>query len=249
MNFTLHCSDIDSIQWKSDAKFLPLQNNLHVWLIETKADNAVHSRLQNVLTRDEHVRMNRYRMPDDRLRFLFAHGYKRLLLGKYLNVQPEKITFDLEENNKPFVAGKEIPIHFNFSHSQDKVLFVFHQKEFVGCDAEWIRGRFDYIGFMDHHYSEEEANAISKSDGEKNQRELFFKFWSRKEAWLKTTGLGVFSNLQSVNTAYRKNLINSDTPTLTKFHKDFYMQSFLAGDCYCSVCINGLNAETVFYKI
>lgn len=246
MKFNLYCTDLDAVVWNNQNRFTPLNGTTHVWLIKTKLSTG-QLYLPDVMSEEEKLRMNKFRKEDDRLRFLFAHTYKRILISKYLNKNPEQLEFSTVENNKPVLVNENLK--FNFSHSADNILFAFNQNTNVGCDTEAIRANFNYHDFMQRYYSKNEIKAISEAGHDDLKRCLFFKFWSRKEAWLKTTGLGVFDDLRTVDTAFEQNLlhISHDLPVSDCRH--FYCVSFQEEQSFCSVTLNNKQSDMMFFKI
>lgn len=89
------------------------------------------------------------------------------------------------EKGKPYF--KDLPFYFSISHSGDYVLCVLSGSE-VGADIQICRVG-DAGRLARRFFSEEEAAALGGA-GEEGER-LFFRLWTRKEAYGKLTGEGL----------------------------------------------------------
>lgn len=102
---------------------------------------------------------------------------------------PEFLYIDHE---KPVL--KDFPdIHFNLSHCKKGVLCVIDRHE-IGCDIEEIEQKLD-MDLCRHCFSESEIAEILSSPSPCTQ---FAVWWTRKEAYLKLTGIGLVDNLPAL---------------------------------------------------
>src|SRR4051812_23341542 len=103
--------------WLHSPKDLRLEaNEAHLWLasiVEVDVRN-----LWQVISEDERVRAARFRFDLHKKQFIAARGLLRIILGKYLKTNPQRIRFEYGEFGKPTIAGKS-EIKFNVSHSGD----------------------------------------------------------------------------------------------------------------------------------
>ena len=128
----------------------------------------------------------------DRFRF---EKDKRLCLGAELllrhalragGVGEVPMVFDHGAQGKPYF--KDSGVYFNISHSEEYVVCALAPCE-VGCDVEQITPvdlkiarRFFFRSEYDDVASQETAEARS---------DLFFRYWTLKESFMKVTGLGM----------------------------------------------------------
>lgn len=145
---------------------------------------------RTLLSPDELERADRYRFEKHRRRFTVARGMLRQHLGRYLNQSPERIVIDVGENGRPYV---DAPLQFNVSHSHEMAVFAFGQVDVVGnvgIDIEHIRTLHDRTAVATRFFSAAEQTALF-SYPESEQTAVFFRIWTRKEAYLKALGTGL----------------------------------------------------------
>ena len=91
------------------------------------------------------------------------------------------------ENEKPYLA--DFPdIHFNLSHSGERVMCVISPVE-VGCDVEIIKG--DRGRLAERFFLPEESAWIKHFESLELQTEAFYRLWTLKECYMKVTGRGM----------------------------------------------------------
>lgn len=248
--FNLHTSDLDQITWKQhDFNFSLKANEVHIWLIEIAEaeDKKLNTSLLKTLNSAETERMLRFKKQDDQRRFLYAHSALRLLCSKYLGQPSQSIIFTETINKKPCIEICFGNLFFNLSHSGLKVLIAFSNEAEVGVDIEQIRPDFKIDDFMERNYSDSEKKTIA-SISRHEQLKLFFKYWSRKEAWLKATGIGIFSDLTTIDTALPVNRFVSDNYFPGNIKDNFYVYSFQLDDYCSSIVLNKQPGQMEFLK-
>ena len=110
---------------------------------------------------------------------------------------PGEICFRYENNGKPEIATPQDSrgLRFNVSHSGGLALIaVVGSGRGIGVDVEMIRPRLDFLDIAKHFFSTREVQAILKVCENKRQ-EAFIACWTRKEAFLKATGVGMSYSL------------------------------------------------------
>ncbi len=146
--------------------------------------------LVELLDAHERLRLARFRRDADRDRYLAAHALARLVLGALLDRPAASFVIDRtcrcgEQHGKPRVAGAP---EFSLTHAGDLVGIAVHAAP-VGLDVEQERPLPDLAGMAAHAC----APAESVPDAG-----AFFRLWTRKEALLKTTGLGLSSPMSGI---------------------------------------------------
>lgn len=166
---------------------------VHVWTVCTEASDAITDNFESVLSVDERTRAARLRFDDLRRSFIIKRGVLRHLLARYLGVTPESIRFSYGSSGKPSIAlGSNI--EFNTTHSGNMAAFAITVGCQVGIDIAQIRPLPEMQAIIDRFFCEEEAaELMSLSPSEREQ--AFFCCWTRKEAYLKTTGDGLSTQL------------------------------------------------------
>lgn len=126
-----------------------------------------------------------YLQADDRKRCLGAGILLACILPIY-GENPEKITYGPE--GKPQVEN----VHFNLSHSGDLVICAIGEKA-VGCDIEKVGEEPE--GVAKSFFHRNEAEYLQRFRGPERS-EMFYRFWTWKESYVKMTGEGMKLSLQ-----------------------------------------------------
>lgn len=106
---------------------------------------------------------------------------------------PEDYALEKAEGGKPFLSGRAGQIYFNLSHSGDYVVCAFSDSE-VGVDIERIGS--ERMGVARRFFHPDEIRSLENAE-EVERREMFFKYWSVKESFLKYKGTGLRCPLSS----------------------------------------------------
>ena len=149
-----------------------------------------------VLDVGEREKADRFRRPVDRQMSLIARGALRTLLSEYSGIPANRIEFSYSENGKPFWAApaSDTAVAFNVSHSGDQILLAFGGGA-VGVDIERIRARKSIHAVAARYYTPKEIERIETAT---DPTALFFKIWTRKEAYVKACGSTLFSELNQI---------------------------------------------------
>src|SRR6266516_7595946 len=102
--------------WPSPSTHPDLADDeIHVWC--TGLDKLVSNlpAFAGPLSESERKRADRFQFDRDRNRFLVRHGLLRMILGRYLNIEPARVAFACESSGKPLLDGPAAmpPFHFN----------------------------------------------------------------------------------------------------------------------------------------
>lgn len=108
---------------------------------------------------------------------------------------PLPLQYRFGAHGKPFIVG--FPLYFSISHSGDYVLCAASERA-VGADIQQFQP-IDFPGFARRFFTEEECIALEGCDSEPERQRVFFRLWTRKEAFGKLTGQGVMSVLNRAN--------------------------------------------------
>jgi 4'-phosphopantetheinyl transferase len=148
--------------------------------------------LRGILTLDEVARASRFHFEKDRGRYLRGRATLRILLGRYLETPPAEIRFQYENHGKPEIAlpHDSCNLRFNVSDSGGLALIAVGSGRAIGVDIEKVRPLPDFLDIARHFFSAREVQAILAVSEDKRQ-EAFFACWTRKEAFLKATGIGL----------------------------------------------------------
>jgi 4'-phosphopantetheinyl transferase len=164
------------------------EGQMDVWSANLDIPSNQNDDLYDLLSADERDRAGKFRFPVDRQRFIAARGILREVLGRYLAVAPESISFSYGAYGKP--ALKEYGLHFNLSHSRGRALYAFSSGSPIGVDLELVRTLPDFLQVGASIFSAAETRKF-QTIAPKDQPSCFFKCWTRKEALIKALGTGL----------------------------------------------------------
>lgn len=189
--------------------FEPLdRRRIDVWAVRLPESQDLAMRFRPILTRDETDRADRFLFDHLQYRFIVSRGALRVLLARYLGGAPAGIRLRYGSKGKPFLENPEL--QFNASHSSGLALFGFTRGCELGIDVERIRPLTEIREIAGQFFCPEEASELmSLSPDERTQS--FFLCWTRKEAYIKAVGDGLWLPLDS----FRVALKSSDPP---RFH-------------------------------
>lgn len=136
---------------------------------------------------------------------LYGELFVRHYVVSRKNIKNCNIRFEKNEHGKLYLADSQ-DLYFNISHSQNAVVVAFSRHE-NGVDIEKIRN-ID-LNIAKYCFSIEENEYIRNSI---NQLSSFWEIWTKKEAYLKYVGVGIFNRLKTFNVL--NNQINSIIHTM-----------------------------------
>lgn len=222
----LHCSTIAAPQHTEQRG--PEALETVVLFCATLADLRPRLRdLSALLDRHEQDRAERFVHDADRERYVLGHGYLREALGAATGRQPAAITFQRGQFGKPTMDGTDL--HFNFSDTKDAVILAIGRKE-LGVDIETMHRRVDHTAVAEHYFTAEEIATINASSEPKRR---FLDFWTRKEAILKASGVGIMDDLPALRVDAPRNevrIVHGDFVRMAA--PEYHVQSFAMGEAH-----------------
>ena len=168
----------------------------HVWRIDLTATHLTRS-LRPLLSASERARADRFHRAEHADRFVVAHGVLRCILAGYLGESPAELEFQNGEHGKPSLANAAAPVEVNLSHSGDIALLAVARGRAIGVDVEQWNDRVEHLAIAERFFSPAERTALRALAVEHDAHVArgFFAAWSRKEAYLKATGVGIARGL------------------------------------------------------
>jgi len=224
--------------------------HVHIWAIDLDREKLDRYILADVLSTDECERAVRYRFEKDRAHFIAARGSLRVILALYAQCKPEDLAFFNGEHGKPALAARwnETGVMFNVSHSVGLALVAVCRSRDVGVDVEH-QGRDvkNMLQLARRFFSEREYEQISALP-EAQQRAVFLRCWTRKEAFVKALGTGLTFSLKDFDVSLgddaRLERIKGGDPGM------WTLQSIDPGEGYVgAVSVNAQDIETICWKI
>ena len=149
-------------------------------------------------------------------------------------IDPLGIEVEYMENGKPVL--KDSGVCFNLSHSGERVMCAVSDDP-VGCDVELMRPIKKNIAKRFFFGSEYERIAGAKTEEER--LDLFFRYWTLKESFMKATGLGFKLPLDEFCISIGKEKISVS-------HKvdrnEYYFKEYDPGDGYKYACCSAADS-------
>jgi phosphopantetheinyl transferase len=165
---------------------------VHLWSLSLEVSGAPLSDLVEVLSPAERDRGGSFRFPHDRRRFLVARARLRQALAAYTGIAARNIDLRTTPKGKPFLSLDSSPfaLHFNLSHSSDRVLMAFSSYGPIGVDLEDLTHERRLTATREFICAPEEDRALDSVTEAERARALL-RIWTAKEAFLKATGDGL----------------------------------------------------------
>ncbi len=172
------------------------REDVHVWCGSLEQPAWRVQCFHGVLSSAEQARAERFKFEKHRRRYIVSQGQLRAILGHYLGLEPGEVQFRQGQRGKPELPESHggVPLCFNISHSGELNLCALTWGRSVGVDVESIRPVPDAEQIVGRFFSEQEKAAF-RALAPDQKLEAFFRCWTRKEAYLKATGEGLYRPL------------------------------------------------------
>lgn len=173
----------------------PRAGEIHIWRVALETAAPSRSWCESFLNAEERAKAARFHFEIDQLRSITGRGLLRWVLGQYLDLAPAGLSFELNERGKPRLPAGDL--RFNLSHSGDMVLLAFTRDAEIGVDIERLDRKVQLDGLVNYVFSTREKEVFAQLP-EADKRAGFFNVWTRKEAYVKGRGQGIFHELNAV---------------------------------------------------
>jgi len=169
-----------------------LNNEVHIWLFHLNITQPRIKLFYPLLSTEEKERSERLVDFKHRKRFIAAHGFMREALASYLPYDAGDLQFEKAVQGKPQLLLKpgDVDIQFNLSHSENIALLAVRKAHTIGVDVEYSKRKNDYAGIINRFFTRQEQQAFAELT-EPDKRQAFYRVWTRKEAHMKVTGMGL----------------------------------------------------------
>jgi 4'-phosphopantetheinyl transferase len=151
----------------------------------------------SVLDEGERMRAARFYRDADRVRYVATRTALRALLGERVGVRPSLLRFSTAHRGKPELVLAGNAPSFNVSHSGEHALIAISTARDVGIDVEHVDPELNWQPLLDLVCTDAERQTLL-DEPQWRQRESFFRFWTAKEALLKTIGVGIAEGLRAL---------------------------------------------------
>jgi 4'-phosphopantetheinyl transferase len=172
---------------------LPSSMNCRLWQVDLDAAPAPQA--VAALSEAEWDRARRFVFKRDRNRFIAAHAALRETLSSQCGIPASALEFALGPLGKPSLV-EHGGLRFNLSHSESLALIVVCDDAEVGVDIELLRPMPDAEALAETYFSAAERRALAALP-QQARDSAFLCCWTRKEACLKATGMGLSVDTRS----------------------------------------------------
>ncbi len=179
----------------------------HVWLTNLD-EQEIESAELSILSTREHVRAARLKSPLERRRYIAGRLFTRRVLSNITVIEPENLEFCKDKCGKPSLSLPTNAGHpwernvfdFNISHSENILGIAVAVGFEVGIDIEVINPALDVLVIAQGSLQKSDVDLVQRSPI--SERSLvFYRLWTRREAFAKMQGHGVASDHVSMPSA------------------------------------------------
>ena len=200
--------------WATCRLAQPADDEVHVWYAICGSLTPDPARLDHFLSEDENTRAACFRFEEHRRHFVRSHAMVRLLIASYYDASPKEICFSVGSHGKPSIdASQASGLTFNLSHADGIILCAFANRRQIGVDVEQVRVNFNLEEVGERFFSAAERHVLRRVPANE-KHSVFFRFWTRKEAYIKARGEGLSHPLHQfdVSLANAGNVLASTRP-------------------------------------
>ncbi|NUP53738.1 MAG: 4'-phosphopantetheinyl transferase superfamily protein [Catenulispora sp.] len=158
-----------------------------VWVIRTDPAPASAERYVDLLDDTELLHAADFLRERDRLRYLVAHGARRLILGRELAAAPESLTFSADATGKPELDGQGRP-RTSLAHDGNLALLAVTPRRTVGVDVRQLAEGLNPVDMSQTYFLPFEARYVAGGQDLLEQTDRYARLWTRKEAAAKVAG-------------------------------------------------------------
>lgn len=170
--------------------------------------DAEIAELSALLDGAEQTRAGRFHFARDRRHYVASRALLRRLLGDALELPAPALVFEYGAQGKPALAASCLPdrvLRFNLAHSASWAMFALTWDREIGIDLESAtrlkRDINALPGLAARVLSPRELAIWQALPDDAARDAAFLRAWTRKEAYVKATGKGLFDELANIEVA------------------------------------------------
>ena len=163
----------------------------HGNIAESEAD---HEQYWHILDQTEQQHASAFQNEQLYRCYVEIHARLRILLGGVVGETPERLRIHKTEYGKPYLADYP-KMAFNLSHTANTMAVAIAYDCELGVDIESCRPRLNLAALVNKCFADEEKNYWQQLP-EPHKMQAFYRFWTRKEAFVKATGRGIALGLK-----------------------------------------------------
>lgn len=238
---------------KDSSSFLALRhyplNNLELYKVDLYTETAPH--LCCILSAEEQKFAQTIHNATRKKHYITVRIALRQILEDCLNQTTDSISIAKTAHGKPYLPDYP-DIHFNISHSADTLLIAISKIGAVGVDIEQARPqRRDFSGLVEKCFAASEIDYWKELPDPEKATE-FYRFWTRKEAFVKAVGRGLALGLSECEIASGESAYFLNIPSVYGQPSDWLLFDLpLTQNLYGAIVIESkrITSDFVFPKI
>lgn len=164
------------------------------WHGQLSDDEELSDAYLPLLDADELARLSTLSNPLVRQRYIEVRGRLRMLLGEAVLQAPDQLRIARTDRGKPYLPDHPECV-FNISHTTNQLAIAIASDCQLGVDIERYQPRSNLAALVKKCFAEEEA-AYWHNLPEDQKTPEFYRFWTKKEAFVKATGRGIALGLK-----------------------------------------------------
>ncbi len=178
----------------------------HVLYVATSHDSEILSLCASVLSETERRRAHRFASAADRARFEQRRAFRRFCGTTVLRSSRRlsEIRFEETDSGRPYLPDAP-DLWFGFSSCRIGMLGAWSSTHGVGVDIEDHTRELEAVELARRFFSAAEAEVVQRANGAERLR-TFYRFWTFKEAALKSIGEGLPFGLDAFEFEMKPNL-------------------------------------------
>jgi 4'-phosphopantetheinyl transferase len=177
------------LNWPEPNDFPELATGtIHVWAVPLDECQPQLATYESLLSHDERVRAGKFALDPPRQTFVVSRAVLRRILGQYLGIAATKVKFVYDAWGKPQLV--DTALSFNVAHSGELTLIAVSRAGQLGIDVERLRNVDASLEIAAKNLHANELIAIRTANAAEVAN-AFLRCWTRKEAILKSLGVGL----------------------------------------------------------
>jgi 4'-phosphopantetheinyl transferase len=171
------------------------EDAVHAWVV--RPESLDHGRLESLvdalLSPREKARLARIRVADVRVQYAAAQVLLRRVLEHHAGVPASAWSYSFGPHGRPEVAEPREwagRLRFNLSHTRGLVACAVTLVRDVGVDVERPARNARIEDIARRFFAPDEREAVLTAPAEV-RRDVFFRYWTLKESYMKGRGLGL----------------------------------------------------------
>ena len=188
-------------------------DTVELW-VDDLSNKDLQQQLDSIaLSSEERGKAQSFYFTQHRNGYALAHKYLRLVFSFYVETKPDLLVFSKSEHGKPAIlaAQNTLNIQFNLSHSGNLIAVAVGKKHPLGVDIEIIEPTTNIDTLAAHCFSPAELLQLRALPYPDRNR-IFYRHWSKKEAYLKALGKGLTVEPNS----FSIDVLQSNSPVIVK---------------------------------